>query len=184
MHANRVANYTRIKLYTFNFLLYTMKSPIISIIAAVAQNRAIGKNNRLLWNIPEDLQHFKKITMGHPIIMGQRTFESLKAPLSNRANIVLTQDKNYHPGGVKTASSIDEAIGIASGIDKKEIFFIGGGMVYKQAIKFANKLYLTEVEGKYGADTFFPEYNDFKIIKKSKWHRSGKYKYRFLELIR
>jgi len=161
-----------------------MKSPIISIIAAVAENRAIGKNNRLLWNIPEDLKHFKKITSNHPVIMGQKTFESLHRPLPYRTNIVLSQDKNYHHRGIKVAHSIDKAVDIATEVDKNELFFIGGGMVYKQAIEFADKLYLTEVEGKFDADIFFPDYSDFKIIKKSKWHRSGKYKYRFLELIR
>ena len=159
-----------------------MKKPIISIIAAVAENNAIGKNNKLLWHIPDDLRHFKEITSGHPVIMGQRTYESLGKSLPGRLNIVLSTDSNFHPAGVVISHSIDDAIALASEKDDKEIFFIGGGQVYKQAIKLADKLYLTIVEGKYDADTFFPDYTMFKKKKVTGSGKYGKYKYRFMEL--
>ncbi|MDO8513521.1 MAG: dihydrofolate reductase [bacterium] len=162
-----------------------MKKPIISIIAAVAENLAIGKDNRLLWNIPEDLQHFKKITSGHPVIMGERTYYSIGRPLPNRTNIVLTDKKDLEIDGVSICHSIEEAVEIAKRADKEEIFFIGGGMVYKQALPIADKLYLTIVEGEFEADTFFPEYKNLfkKIIRKTK-HSNEKYNFRFVELIR
>jgi dihydrofolate reductase len=159
-----------------------MNKPKVSIIAAVAKNRAIGKDNKLLWHISEDLQRFKKITSGHPVIMGQKTFESLGRPLPNRTNIVLTFDKSYKAAGCTVVYSIDEAVKVASEKDKEEIFFIGGGQIYAQAIKFADKLYLTLVEGEYEADTFFPDYSDFKKIILEEPHESAGYKYKFLEL--
>jgi dihydrofolate reductase len=161
-----------------------MNKPRISIIAAIAQNRAIGKDNKLLWHIAEDLQHFKKLTSGHPIIMGQNTFESLGRPLPNRTNIVLTLGKSFQAPGCVMAYSLDEATKIASEKDKEEIFFIGGGQIYTQAIKFADKLYLTFVEGEYDADTFFPDYSEFKKTVLEEPHESAGYKYKFLELER
>jgi dihydrofolate reductase len=161
-----------------------MNRPRISVIAAVAKNRAIGKDNKLLWHIPEDLQHFKKITSGHPVIMGQKTFESLGKPLPNRTNIVLTDDKSFQAPNCLVVYSIDEAIKVASEKDQQEIFFIGGGSVYAQAIKIADKLYLTLVEGEYDADTFFPDYSDFKKVVLEESHESAGYKYKFLELER
>jgi len=162
----------------------TTKRPTISIIAAVAENKAIGKDNKLLWHIPADLQHFKKITLGHPVIMGQKTFESLERPLPDRLNIVLSRDCSFHPQGVSVASTIDSAISFASKNDRSEIFFIGGGMVYEQAIKLADKLYLTIVEGKYDADTYFPDYDAFRKMKVTGRGIHGKYKYCFCEFQR
>lgn len=159
-----------------------MQKPTISIVAAVAENRAIGKDNKLLWHIPADLRHFKKITFGHPVIMGQRTFESLGKPLPGRLNIVLSRDDHFRPSGVSVASSIGDAIAVASKNDNSEIFFIGGGMVYNQAIKLADKLYLTIVEGEYDADTYFPDYSMFKERKTTGSGKFGKYKYQFVEL--
>lgn len=159
-----------------------MKKPTISIIAAVAENNAIGKDNKLLWHIPADLKHFKDITTGHPVIMGQRTFESLGKPLPGRLNIVLSHDNNYHPARASVVSSIDDAVSLASKRDKDEIFFIGGGMVYKQAINIADKLYLTIVEGNFDADTFFPDHDEFKKVVDTGHGKFGKYKYRFIEL--
>ncbi|MEK7096587.1 MAG: dihydrofolate reductase [Patescibacteria group bacterium] len=160
-----------------------MKKPTISIIVAIARDRAIGKNNQLLWNIPEDLQHFKKVTSGHPVIMGENTFKSIGRPLPNRLNIVLTKDKEYKPKGCIMAYSISEAVKLAQAKDKEEIFFIGGGMIYKQAIPLADKLYLTMVEGEYEADVYFPEYEQYfdKIIKEEA-HNNGKNKFKFIEL--
>ena len=160
------------------------RKPIISIIAAVAENLGIGKNNKLLWNIPEDLQHFKKITTGHAVIMGQKTYESLGKPLTNRINIVLSRDESFKPVGCIVAQSIDAAIKQAKKKEEKEIFFIGGGQIYSQALPIADKLYITLVSGSYDADTFFPDYSKFKNLKTTGESRHGKLQYKFLELTR
>ena len=159
--------------------------PIISIIAAIASDRAIGYQNRLLWHIKKDLAHFHKITLGHPVIMGERTYRSIGRLLPGRTNIILTYDKNYKVPGAIIAHSLDSAIKSASQKDRQEIFVIGGGMVYAAALPLVDKLYLTIVEGKYKADTFFPEYEHLftKVIKQESG-QEGKYKFRFLELVR
>ena len=158
--------------------------PTISIIAAVAENRAIGKNNKLLWEIPEDMKHFKRITTGHPVIMGQKTYESIGGSLSNRTNIVLSQDNGFYATGCIVTDSIEKAIEIAKKDNSDEIFFIGGGMVYEEAIKIVDKLYLTIVEGSYDADTYFPKYDDFVKIRETGSGQYDIYKYRFCEFER
>lgn len=155
----------------------------ISIIAAIGQNRELGKDNKLLWHLPEDLARFKKITTGHPVIIGRKTFESLGRPLPERLNIVITRDKNYRPQGVITANSLEEALEAAQKKDNN-IFIIGGGQLYQQTINIADKLYLTVVEGQFEADTFFPDYSRFKrvVFEEAKEYKGLKYK--FLELER
>lgn len=159
-----------------------MKKITISLIACVGKNRELGYKNDLIWKIPEDLAYFKQITNGKPIIMGQKTFESIGRPLPNRENIVLSKDKNFSPIGVRVAGSLDEALGIAKKLEKDEIFFIGGGFVYSQAIKIADKLYLTEVEDTAPADVFFPDYSDFDSIEKVGIGEYKGIKYSFLIL--
>lgn len=156
----------------------------ISIISAIAKNnRAIGKDNKLLWHIKEDFLHFKKITSGHPVIMGYNTYLSIGKLLPMRTNIVLS-DKNIEIPGAIVCHSIEEAIKKASAKDTDEIFFIGGASVYSQAIKLADKLYLTLVDGNFLADTFFPDYSEFdKVISKTDKKSEG-YKYTFVELER
>ncbi len=135
-----------------------MKEAKISIICAIAQDRAIGKDNKLLWHISNDLKRFKKVTEGHPVIMGQKTFDSLPSgSLSNRVNIVLNPDKNKKIDGCIVTSSIEDGVKVAKEEDKEEIFIIGGGSIYAQTIKIADKLYLTVVDGEYEADTYFPD---------------------------
>ncbi len=180
----------------------------ISIIAAMDDKRGIGKDNRLPWYIPEDLQRFKKLTTGLPIIMGRKTFESIGRVLPNRTNIVITRDKSFDPHNHHKISNckicdglelnqfiivhlLEEAIEKANEIRKlgqdgktKEIFIIGGGQIFQQALPLADKLYLTIVEGNYICDTFFPDYSDFKkVVFEQKGESSG-YKYKFLELRR
>lgn len=159
-----------------------MSAPIVSIIAAIGSNRELGKDNKLLWHIPEDLARFQKITLGHPVIMGRTTFESLGKPLSCRTNIVITRNKEYAVPGCIIAYSIDQAIDIAKIQDKNEIFIIGGGQIYEQGIKLANKLYLTIVEGSFAADTFFPDYSRYNKVLFRQKGQFGKYKYIFLVL--
>lgn len=142
--------------------------PTISIIVAIAQNLAIGKDNQLLWHISNDLKRFKKITAGHTVIMGKKTLFSLPSgPLPKRRNIVLSDTMtDCFGGGCETAFSIEEALQKAA--DEKEVFVIGGGMVYTQFLPLADKLYLTVVEKDFEADTFFPEidFSEWQLIEK------------------
>jgi dihydrofolate reductase len=159
----------------------------ISIIAAIGKDRELGKNNKLLWHIPEDLKRFHSITRGHAVIMGRKTWESLPhKPLIERYNIVITRDTKYtiqNSKNVKVTSSLGEALQLATltqGND--ECFVIGGGQIYGQAISIADKLYLTIIEENFDADTFFPDYSQFKKIIFEKEGKFEKYKYKFLEL--
>ena len=134
-----------------------MSAPRISLIAALAQNRVIGIENRLPWKLPEDLAHFKALTLGHPILMGRKTFESLGRPLSGRRNIVITRKADYQPSGCETATSIPDAIALCA--EAEEIFLIGGAEVYKQALPLVGRLYLTEVQIQAQGDAWFPDYD-------------------------
>jgi dihydrofolate reductase len=159
-----------------------MNKPKISIICAVAENRAIGKNNQLLWHIPEDFKHFKDKTSGHVIVMGQKTFESIGKPLPNRTTIVLSNDPACKIDGVIMCGTFDEVFAKAREIEKEEIFICGGGSVYAQTIGIADKLYLTIIEANPEADTFFPEYNEFTKIISRRESSDENFKYKFIEL--
>ena len=159
-----------------------MEKPIISLICSIASDRAIGKGNKLLWDIPEDLKHFKEITSGHAIIMGENTYNSIGRALPGRTNIVLTKNKNFKAENCIVCHSLEELLEKAKELEKDEIFIIGGGQIYQQTIGLANKLYLTIVEGNYEADTYFPDYSDFKKIIRQEKHNNGKYRYTYLEL--
>lgn len=156
--------------------------PIISIIAAIGSNRELGKNNKLLWRIPEDLKRFRELTTGHPIIIGKNTYQSIGKPLPKRTNIIITRDTNFQAEGCAIVHSLQEAVQKASQIEQKEIFIIGGGQIYQQAISMADKLYLTKVEGTFDADTFFPDYSRFKkeVFREEK--NDSKYHYTFVDL--
>ena len=130
----------------------------LSLIAALASNRAIGKDNELLWQLPEDLRHFRETTRGKPVIMGRKTWESLPAPfrpLPGRHNIVVSRDPDYQAAGATLAGSLADALGQAA--DVEEVFVIGGGELYSQALPLASRLYLTEIEQDFDGDVFFPE---------------------------
>jgi dihydrofolate reductase len=153
---------------------------MFSIIAVIGKNRELGKDNDLIWHLPNDLKRFRVITKGHPVIMGRKTFESIGHPLPNRLNIVISHQKNIP--GVTVVSSLDEAIARAG--NDPEIFVIGGGSVYKEAINRADRLYLTVVDAvARGADTFFPDYSRFtKVIEDVPQEENGiRYTYRTLE---
>ncbi|MFH1822184.1 MAG: dihydrofolate reductase [Patescibacteria group bacterium] len=154
---------------------------MISIIAVAGKNNAIGKDNKLLWHIPEDLKHFKKITTGHPVIMGRKTFESIGSPLPNRRNIILTRDKSFQAPSCEIRHSFEEIINEAKKTDE-EIFIIGGGQVYEQFIPYAQKLYLTIVDDAPEADTFFPDYSEFKNIVSREKKEYNNIKFEFVEL--
>lgn len=129
----------------------------LSIIVAIAENSAIGKDNKLLWHLSDDLKRFKKITSGHTVMMGRNTFLSLpNGALPNRKNIVITDKNNEHFDACVMAGSIEEAIALAG---DETCFVMGGGMIYRQLFPLAGKLYLTKVHHSFEADTFFPEIN-------------------------
>lgn len=157
----------------------------ISIIAAIGRNRELGKNNRLLWSLPEDMKRFKEKTLNHPVIMGRKTFESIGRALPNRTNIVVTRDRSYTASGAEVFHDIGDAINFAKTKDKEEVFIIGGGEIYSQALIFADKLYLTIVDADFPqADAFFPEYPEFTKIVFEKKSKNKEYSYTFLELER
>ena len=136
---------------------------IISLIVAASENNAIGKNNDLLWSLPNDMKFFKNTTWGMPVIMGRRTYDSFKKNLSGRFNIVITNQKDWTADNVILASSIDDAIEKAKETNCKEIFVIGGGQVYKQSMDIANRIYMTRVKAVIeDADTFFPAIDETK----------------------
>lgn len=159
----------------------------ISIIVAVAHDGAIGRQGDLLFHISDDLRRFKTITMGHPIIMGRKTFESFpKGALPGRRNIVITRQADYTAPNIEVADSLDQAIDMAS--DAEEAFVIGGGEIYRQAIDRASRLYLTEIDAQVAdADTFFPAIPTiFHLDEETPWlndPRSG-VAYRFVTLSR
>ncbi len=131
-------------------------------IAAIgAQNRALGKNNDLIWKIPGDLPRFKALTSGHVIIMGRKTYESIGRPLPNRTNIIVTRNTDFKIEGCLVVHSLAEALAEANLIEEEEIFVIGGGDIYKEALPFTDRLYLTLVHDEKDADVYFPEYSAF-----------------------
>lgn len=139
----------------------------ISIIVAIACNWAIGKDNQLLWHISKDLKRFKKITEGHTVIMGKKTYESLPyRPLKNRTNVVITDDRDEKFEGCITVHSIEEALAHCN--EHQESFIIGGGSVYRQFLPHANKFYLTWVNKDFEADIFFPEvdFSEWKLLER------------------
>jgi dihydrofolate reductase len=130
---------------------------MISIIVAVGENNVIGKRGAgLLWRLPADLKHFKDLTMGHPIIMGRKTFEAIGRPLPGRTNIVITRQPDFKPEGATVVGSLDSAL-VASGYILKPVFVIGGGEIYAQALPLADRLYVTEVHHDFpDGDVYFP----------------------------
>lgn len=129
----------------------------IALIAAMADNRVIGINNQLPWHLPADLKHFKQLTLGKPVLMGRRTFESIGRPLPGRLNIVVTRDRGFSPPGVVVAPSIEAALGHAE--DAAEVMVIGGASFYAQTLPLAQRLYLTLIHGEFTGDAFFPAWD-------------------------
>lgn len=160
--------------------------PNIAIIVAIARNFAIGKNNDLLFHLPDDLKRFKKITSGHAVIMGKRTLASLpNGPLPNRRNIVITDVHGETFNGCETVYSIHEAIEAVS--NEQEAFVIGGGMIYRQFYPLAGKLCLTMAHRDFEADTFFPEINfsEWKVVsRKDLFDEKNNFNYSYIDLER
>jgi dihydrofolate reductase len=145
----------------------------ISIIAAIAEKNVIGKDNKIPWYIPADMKHFKEITWGHTVIMGQKTYESIGKALPGRKNIVLSFDTDYKCSGCVATNSINEALRIAADYKETEVFIIGGASVYKQTINIAEKLYITKVHHKFEGDSFFPKI-DLKIWRIDSLEKNGR----------
>jgi dihydrofolate reductase len=129
-------------------------SPRLVLVAAVAANGIIGANGRLPWHIPEELKHFKKLTLGHPVIMGRRTWESLKGPLPQRENIVVTRTPGYEAAGAAVAASLEAALALCMG--ETVAFVIGGTQLFKESLPIAAGMVLTEIQRNYEGDTWFP----------------------------
>jgi dihydrofolate reductase len=132
----------------------------ISLIVAASANNAIGKNGQLLWHLPNDLRFFKNTTWGMAVVMGRKTFEAVNKPLPGRTNIVISRDAAWQAPGTQRAGSLEEALQLAATTNCKEIFIIGGGEVYHQAMPLADTVYLTRVHAELEGDTFFPELDE------------------------
>ncbi len=135
---------------------------IISLIAAVAKNNVIGKENKLPWNLPTDMKYFRDTTLGHCVIMGRKNYDSIPLkyrPLDKRINIVVTRQKNFEAEGCVVVNSIEEALAVAHKKNETEVFIIGGADIYKQAISIADKIYFTSINHTFDGDAFFPILN-------------------------
>ncbi|WP_456421715.1 dihydrofolate reductase [Lutibacter sp.] len=150
---------------------------MITIIAAVAENNALGKDNKLIWHLPADLKRFKKVTANHHIIMGRKTFESLGKPLPNRTNIIVTRNTNFSAQDCIVVNSLQQALKAVE--NDESPFILGGAEIYKQAIKIADKLDITFVHHQFEADVFFPEIDKsiWKEIKREDFKADEKNKY-------
>jgi dihydrofolate reductase len=166
--------------------------PRVTIIAAIGKNRALGKDNKLLWHIPDDLKRFKELTQGHPVIMGRKTFESILAytgkPLPNRTNIVVTRSSTslgVNDPNIVVTPSFEEGLEKAKTLDTEKVFVIGGASVYEQALPHADMLALTIIEASAEADSFFPPYEDSftKKVSEEKREHNG-IRYRWIDLER
>jgi len=146
----------------------------VSLIVAVSENHVIGKDNNLIWHLPEDMKFFKKTTWGHFVIMGRKNFESIPhkyRPLPNRTNVIITRQTSYEAEGCVTVNSVEEALNRAKEVQDTEPFIIGGGEIYRLALEnnLVDRIYLTRVHKKFDGDTFFPQLNDdWKLISSEK----------------
>ena len=143
----------------------------VSIIVAMASNRAIGVNNDLPWHIPADLKFFKKTTLGKPIIMGRKTFDSIGRALPGRQNIVITRNKEWSHNGVDVVSSVEAAIAAAG--DATEIMITGGAQIYEQALAGTDRMYITEIEASVDGEAFFPEFSADEWAEKSREYHAA-----------
>ncbi|TXK36760.1 dihydrofolate reductase [Pontibacter qinzhouensis] len=157
---------------------------MIAIVVAADEQQTIGKDNQLIWHLPADLRHFKAITMGHPIIMGRKTYESIGKPLPGRTSIIITKQPDYKAEGCLVVHSLQEAIGKARDLDETACI-IGGAEIYRQALPYTDTVYLTRIHHSFEGDVFFPE------LKESEWKQTAaaqhepdeknRYAYTFLE---
>lgn len=156
----------------------------IAMIAAMAKNRVIGKDNQMPWHLPEDLKHFKAMTLGKPVVMGRKTFESIGRPLPGRHNIVISRQAEYAPEGVTVVSSFEQAKVVAGQCE--ELVVIGGGQLYATLLSVADRLYLTEIELDVEGDTYFPAWDDgsWQLVSSEKSISDKGLEYRFITLVK
>lgn len=132
-------------------------TPQLSLIVATANDRVIGKDNKMPWHLPADLQYFKAVTLNKPVVMGRKTFESIGRPLPGRRNIVISRDESYRADGIDVAHSVEDALTLAGNV--AEVMVIGGGAIYAHCLPFADQLYITHIDLAVEGDTQFPEYD-------------------------
>lgn len=151
---------------------------MITLVVAKNENNVIGDDNQLIWHLPNDLKHFKKITTGHPILMGRLTYESIGKPLLNRTNIVITRNKNWSADGVVVTHSLQEAIKAGHDIDE-EIFIIGGGKIFEQSMELADVIELTEVYNDIDGEILFPEIDSeiWKEVSREEFEKDEKHQF-------
>lgn len=151
-------------------------------IAAMGQNRVIGKDNDIPWHLPDDFQYFKNTTKGHYVLMGRKNFESLPPrfkPLPDRPNVVITRNKQYHAEGAVVVNSLEQAIEKAKMNNETEAFIIGGGEIYQLGLDLADTIYLTEIKGSFEGDTHFPEFDKTIWQETSRQHHSADDRHQF-----
>ncbi|MBL7743392.1 MAG: type 3 dihydrofolate reductase [Chitinophagaceae bacterium] len=153
----------------------------ISLVVAAAKNNVIGKDNQLLWRLPEDMKFFKNVTWGMPVVMGRKTFESLGKPLPGRKNIIITRQNGWNVEGTIPVKSLDDAVFLVKNMDVKEMMVIGGGEIYNMAFAKAKRIYLTRVDAEPEGDTWFPEINpgEWKLVSQKDHEADEKHKYAY-----
>lgn len=162
---------------------------LVSLIVAAAENGVIGKDNQLLWRLPDDLKRFKKLTMGCPIIMGRKTYESIGKPLPGRTNIIITRSAEYRVEGAHTVQAIEQALELARNLGAEEAFIVGGGEIYRDALskQLVEKIYLTEVRVDLAGDTYFllPDSTLWQTTAETKHATDERhaYSFRFVDLV-
>ena len=161
---------------------------IVSIIAAMDTKRGIGVENKLPWRLSADLKKFRELTMGHHIIVGRKTFESIGKPLPGRQMIIVTRDRDFKAEGCDVVHSVEEAISLARERGEGELFICGGAEIYAQSIGFANRMYLTFVDAEVAADIFFPEFDEQEWSERESFHQpadeKNQYPFTFKSLVR
>ncbi len=150
---------------------------IVSLIAAMAENRVIGRDGGLPWRLPDDLKRFKRLTIDHTVIMGRKTFDEVKQPLANRRNVVISRNPAFRPLGVTVVPTLAEAL--ALGATESEVFVIGGGEIYRMALSRADRIYLTVVHAVVEGDTFFPPFDESAWVLETETHHPADEKHAY-----
>ncbi|OKL40170.1 dihydrofolate reductase [Pontibacter flavimaris] len=161
---------------------------MIAIVVAAAENNVIGKDNDLIWYLPADLKHFKRLTMGHPMVMGRKTYEAIGKPLPGRTSIVITSQQDYKAEGCIVVHSLEEALTKGREMDAEQVSIIGGATIYQQALPLTDKVYFTRVHHTFEGDAYFPELpqKEWQVVEQQ-FHEpdeKNKYSYTFLTLER
>ncbi len=156
----------------------------VSIIVAMDRKGGIGVDNQLPWRLSADLKRFRELTMGHHIIVGRKTFESIGKPLPGRETIVVTRDKNYRVEGCHIVHSVEEAISLARSRGESEVFVCGGAEIYKQSLYLADRLYLTLVDAEVDADTFFPNWDESEWVEQKSFYQPADEKNQYSSVFR